>query len=259
MDLPRILEFVENGGKWRKREKKKERNRKINERRLVVRHTRGGEKQVEKRTFEKMLSLFPNSFQSESTSTVSLLTKIPHQRVEREWKSIKRKRERDEEKKKILKQPVLIFTFTFLDTFFFFPPSIHAYTFFFFFFYFPRTKALLIRALASLFTILLFFAHLICSPLFLSPPLPSLRVGTPRKICQHVYKKRHALNNPRLYSTVLFIFFFFSSPPPPPPSNYEPAKPPKNLFGNGHTAALTSTRRLNVRNLASLNSPVTLP
>lgn len=114
----------------------------------------------------------------------SLLTKILHQRVKREWKSVKREKEREAEKN--LKQPVLIH-FHLPRHFFFFikvenPPSIHAY-----FFLFPSTKALLMRALTPrdpcwpffflFFTILLFFAHLPIppSPSFFSPlfhPLP---------------------------------------------------------------------------------------
>lgn len=127
------------------------------------------------------------------------------------------------------------------------------------------------------FTILLFFAHLPIplSPLlahFSSPPLLFSLLSSIRFLCPfprsstslslslrlrrlprgwHAVKSANTCkNDTRLYSTV----FYFSSQ-----LFAVNRQPPKNLFGNGHTAALTSTRRLNVRNLASLNSPVTLP
>lgn len=105
----------------------------------------------------------------------SLLTKILHQRVKREWKSVKREKERGTEKN--LKQPVLIH-FHLPRHFFFFYKSrkstVHPCIFFFLF---PSTKALLMRALTPrdpCWPFFFFFLQSFFSSISLSlPPSPS--------------------------------------------------------------------------------------
>lgn len=92
MNLPRIRR------KWWELEagkKEKETEKLTARRRLVVGTPEEKRNGWKNELLKKMLPHFPNSFQSESTSTVSPLTKIPHQRFKREWKSIKRGKERE--------------------------------------------------------------------------------------------------------------------------------------------------------------------
>lgn len=102
----------------------------------------------------------------------SLLTKILHQRVKREWKSVKREIERGE--KKNLKQPVLIH-FHLPRHFFFFikvenPPSIHAY-----FFFISLDESSVNARVNTSRSMLAFFFSFFYNPSFLRPsPYPSL-------------------------------------------------------------------------------------